>query len=406
MRVLFVSDNFPPETNAPAVRTHGHAKVWVEQGHDVTVVTCAPNFPTGRVYEGYRNSPYAVEEIDGIRVVRVWTYISANRGRTRRSLDFLSFMVSSIPAGVFQSRPDIVVGTSPQLFSVLAAWIVAGFRGVPSVFELRDLWPESLLAVGAEGRGKIVGLLSGLARFLYAHVTHIVSVTESFVEILAERGVPRDKMSVVRNGVALDAFTPAPREGVIREELGLGPDDMLVSYVGTIGMAHGLSVVLDAAALDPRTHFLIVGEGAEKEALVADASKRGLSNVTFMDRQPRERVPSILAASDAVFVHLRAEPLFEAVIPSKIFEAMAMARPIILAVRGESARIVARTESGLTVEPESPGQLVAAIESLRRDPELAKRLGENGRNAAEREFCRSASALKMLEVLAEVAGRS
>jgi colanic acid biosynthesis glycosyl transferase WcaI len=405
MRVLFLSDNFTPETNAPAVRTHQHARVWVERGHEVTVVTGAPNFPSGRVHEGYRNCPYVVEDVDGIRVVRVWTYMAANKGRFRRSLDFLSFMVSAVPAGLVQKRPDIVVGTSPQLFTVLAAWLVAALRRVPSVFELRDLWPESIVAVGVAREGALIRVLAGVAVFLYRHVTHIVSVTESFVSILEERGVAPGKISVVRNGVALEEFTPAPRDEELRAKAGVAVDEMLVTYVGTIGMAHGLAFVLDTAELDRGVHYLIVGEGAEKAALESEAARRRLDNVTFMDMQPRDRVPSILAASDAVLVHLRDDPLFESVIPSKMFEAMAMARPVILGVRGESAGIVERTGSGLVIEPETPESLLAAVRSLRDDPELGRRLGDNGRRAAESEFCRRTSALKMLDVLAEISGR-
>ncbi len=405
MRVLFLSDNFPPETNAPAVRTFQHAREWVEQGHDVTVVTCAPNFPGGRVYEGYRNAVYSVGSASGVRVVRVWSYMSANAGTFRRSLDFLSFMLSAVPASLMQRRPDVVVGTSPQLFAALGAWVVARAFRVPCVFELRDLWPESIIAVGAAGDGAIVRGLSRLAHFLYRHVDHIVSVTESFVLILEERGIPAAKMSVVRNGVDLEHFTPAPPNTELRHSVGAGDDDMLVTYVGTVGMAHGLRHVLDAAELDgcAGVRFLIVGEGAEKAALKEEAEARGLDCVTFLSGQPRERVPAILASSDAVLVHLRDAPLFDSVIPSKIFEAMAMARPIILGVRGESARLVERTESGLAVRPEDPGALLSAVEKLRTDPAMRRRLGENGRRAAEREFCRKAAALRMLEVLKRVA---
>lgn len=408
MRVLFFSDNFPPETNAPAIRTYQHARVWVERGHEVTVVTCAPNFPTGRIHEGYSNAPYAVEEMSGVRVVRVWTYVAANRGTVRRSMDFLSFMLSAVPAGLIQKRPDVVIGTSPQLFTVLGAWVVGALRRVPCVFELRDLWPESLAAVGMSREGTMMRLLSRLANFLYRRVDRIVSVTESFMAILVERGIPREKISVVRNGVDLEEFVPVERNERFRSGIGVTDDEMLVTYVGTVGMAHGLAHVLDAAEMAGANgvRFLIVGEGAEKAALAEEAERRSLGNVTFMDGQPRERVPSILAASDAVLVHLRDDPLFDSVIPSKIFEAMAMARPIVLGVRGESARIVERTASGLTVEPETPRELLAAVKRLGADPELRRRMGESGRRAAEQEFCRRASALRMLDVLLDVAGKA
>ena len=405
MRVLFLTDNFPPETNAPALRTHEHARVWAARGHDVTVVTCAPNFPTGRVFDGYRNRPYAVSVMDGVRVVRVWTYITANRGRFRRSIDYASFMLSSLPASLVQERPDVIVGTSPQLLTAVSAWAAARLRRAPFVFELRDLWPESLAAVGIASGGAGMRAIAGLADFLYRRADHIVSVTESFVEILCERGIPRERMSVVRNGVNLSEFAPGSADGGFRASAGIRPDEFLVTYVGTIGMAHGLRTVLETARVtrgEP-IHYLLVGEGAEKEELEGEAAGLGLENVTFSGRRSRAEVPGILRSSDAVLVHLRDDPLFNTVIPSKIFEAMAVAKPIVLAVKGESADIVTKAGAGLVAHPESPVDLAEAVRRLRSDPGLARELGANGRAAAESEFCRTAAAMRMLGVLESVA---
>jgi glycosyltransferase involved in cell wall biosynthesis len=405
LKILFLTDNFPPETNAPALRTYEHARVWVEGGNSVTVITGAPNFPTGRVHEGYRNVPYTVEEMDGIRVVRVWTFMRPNEGRVRRSLDYLSFMLSSFPAALIQERPDVIVGTSPQLLTVVSAWAAARLRRVPFVFELRDLWPESIAAVGAVSSERAIRSIASLADFLYHRADLIVSVTKSFVEVLGARGIPEDKIVVVRNGVNLSGFTPGPKDNGLREELGIGGDQFLATYVGTLGMAHGLASVVETAGLtrDEPIHYLLVGEGAEKEELEREVARLGLKNVTFAGRQPRERVPLILSASDAVIVHLRDDPLFGTVIPSKIFEAMASARPIVLAVRGESAEIVRRAEAGLVTQPESPPELAGALRRLRSDPELAERLGLNGRRAAEGEFCRVTAAARMLEALSHAA---
>jgi colanic acid biosynthesis glycosyl transferase WcaI len=406
MRILFVSDNFPPETNAPAVRTFEHARAWTREGHEVTVVTGAPNFPTGRVFEGYRNAFRSVERVDGIRVVRVWTYMTPNEGTVRRSLDFLSFMLTSIPAGLLERRPDVVVGTSPQLLTVAAAYVVARLRGAPVVFELRDLWPESIRAVGAAPAGPVLRMLTAVARFLYRHTDRIVAVTRSFVEILAEEGVPREKMAVVRNGVDLEEFAPAARDNAFRRGLGVEADEFLVTYVGTIGMAHGLATLLDAAerTRGERVRYLVVGEGAERASMVRSVEERRLGSVSFLRGQARETVPSILAASDAVVVPLRSDPLFSTVIPSKIFEAMGTARPIILGVKGESARIVAEADAGIVVEPESVEDLVGAIRRLKDDPALAAALGRNGRRAAEASYSRHAAAMRMLDLLLETAG--
>ncbi len=404
MRILFFADNFPPESNAPAVRTYEHARAWVERGHDVTVVTGVPNSPGGRVYPGYRNAPRAVERMDGIRVVRVWTYVAPNRGTVRRSLDYLSFMTSAVPAALLERRPSVVVGTSPQPLAALAASWVAAVRRAPFVLEVRDLWPESLVAVGAGG-GPMVRALERLTDGLYRRAVRIVCVTESFRRILTERGVPSEKIAVVRNGVDLDGFRPTAGRAETRSRLGIPENEFVLAYVGTMGMAHGLATVLDAADLtrgEP-IRYLLVGDGAREAELKADASRRGLPNVSFVARQPRESIPSILAAADAVLVHLRDTPLFSTVIPSKIFEAMAVSRPIVHAVRGESAKIVERAGAGITVEPGSPEGIVAAARTLAGDPAMARRLGESGRRAVEREFGRREAALAMLRILEDAA---
>ncbi|MCK5597183.1 MAG: glycosyltransferase family 4 protein, partial [Candidatus Eisenbacteria sp.] len=312
MKILFLTDNFPPETNAPALRTFEHARVWAEDGHDVTVITGAPNFPTGRVHDGYRNSLYAVEEMEGVRVVRVWTYMTPNKGRFRRSFDYLSFMLMSLPAAVIQERPDVVVGTSPQLLTAVSAWAAARLRRRPFVFELRDLWPESIAAVGAVSGGPVMRVVAALARFLYNRADCIVSVTESFVSVLRSRGIAESRLAVVRNGVNLSDFKPGPKENGLREEAGIRPDEFLATYVGTLGMAHGLKSVIAAAEMtrgEP-IHYLFVGEGAERAELEHEVEQLDLTNVTFLGGQPRERIPLILNAGDVVLVHLRDDPLF------------------------------------------------------------------------------------------------
>jgi len=404
VRILFLADNFPPETNAPAARTFDHTRVWARVGHAVTVVTCAPNFPTGRVHDGYRNALRSVETIDGVRVVRVWSYVAPNRGTVRRSLDYLSFSPGAVAAAVVERRPDVVVGTSPQFFTAVAANAAGALLRRPWVFELRDLWPASIRAVGAAGDGPAMRALEALERHLYRRAARIVCVTEPFRRVLAERGVDEGKIDVVPNGVDLEMFAgDSGDRSVVRRGLGIGDDEFLAAYVGTIGMAHRLETVLEAARLAAGSpvRFLIVGEGAERERIASAAA--GLSNVILLRGQPRERVPALLAASDASLVLLRRSPLFKTVVPSKIFEAMAMRRPVVLGVEGESARIIQRTESGVAFEPESAPALLEAIERLRSDRSLAARLGENGRRAAEREFDRVASAHRMLESLAAAA---
>jgi hypothetical protein len=351
MKILFLSDNFPPETNAPASRTYEHAKRWVAAGHSVTVITGAPNFPSGKVHAGYRNALWQREEMDGIRVVRVLTYITANEGFVRRTLDYMSFMVSATVASLFIRRPDVIVATSPQFFTPCAAWVVSLFKRRPFVFELRDLWPDSIIAVGAMKETRSIRLLRKLEYFLYRKAARIVSVTSSFKTLLIGNGIDPHKIAVVPNGVDLDAYQPGEKpDGLVRQWDLEGK--FVAAYVGTIGMAHGLDTVLAAAErLRNRSDvvFLLVGTGAEQAALMERCEDRGLRNLKFVGAVSKAEVREYWKVCDVALVLLRDTPLFAHVIPSKMFEAMGMERPMILGVRGESREILEYAKAGLAI---------------------------------------------------------
>jgi glycosyltransferase involved in cell wall biosynthesis len=403
MHILFLSDNFPPEVNAPATRTYEHCREWVKSGHQVTVVTCAPNFPQGRIYEGYRNRLWQSEWLDGIRVIRVWSYVTANEGILRRSLDYLSYMASATCAAPFVRRPDIVVGTSPQFFTACAAYLISRMKRIPFVFELRDLWPESIKAVGAMQEGWLLRVLEYLEAFLYRRAASVVTVTLAFKRILSERGIDPAKIDVVTNGVDLSRFSPRPKDAALEAELGLA-DTFVAGYIGTHGMAHGLSTLLEAAEklkdASPGSHlrFLMLGDGAKKADLVDEAAKRGLDNVTFLDSVPRDQVSRYWSLLDACIIHLKNEPLFESVIPSKLFEAMAMGVPVLHGVSGESAELVSIEDIGLTFEPEDAAELCGCLIRLAEDTDLQARLGANCALAAAK-YDRAARAEKMLSLL-------
>lgn len=409
MHILFLTDNFPPEVNAPASRTHEHCRVWVREGHRVTVVTCAPNFPRGRVFDGYRNRLRQEEVIDGIRVIRVWSYITANEGFARRVLDYLSFMAAGALAAMFVRRVDVVVGTSPQFFTACAAWFVGTVRRIPWVFELRDLWPESIKAVGAMKESRALRWLERLELFLYSRATRIVSVTHSFRDNLGRRGVDVAKIDVVTNGVDIARFTPRPKDAELERELGL-QGHFVAGYVGTHGMAHGLETLLDAAerlrAAPGRDRFrlLLLGDGARKAALVERARERHLDNVVFVDSVPKEQVARYWSLLDASIIHLRRTELFSTVIPSKLFECMGMGLPVLHGVAGESARIVEREGVGIVFEPENVDQLVAALFRLAEEPDLRARLRAKALDAAHR-YDRAELARQMLRSLQRAIGR-
>jgi len=247
MHILFLTDNFPPEVNAPASRTFEHCREWVRAGQQVTVVTCAPNFPQGKVYEGYRNRLWQSEEMDGIRVIRVWSYITANEGFVKRILDYVSFMVAAVLAAPWIRGVDVVIGTSPHFFTVCGAYLVSRMKRIPFVFELRDIWPESIKAVGAMGDSPVIRLLEKVEMFLYRQAVCIVSVTNSFKRILVGRGVDGDKIEVVTNGVDLAGFGPREKDAELTARFGL-EGKFVAGYVGTHGMAHALETILEAAA--------------------------------------------------------------------------------------------------------------------------------------------------------------
>ncbi len=406
MHILFLTHYFPPEVNAPASRTHENAKRWVRAGHRVTVLTCVPNHPAGLVYPGYRNRLKQWEEIDGIRVLRVGTWLSANQGIGKRILNYFSYLVSAVLLSPLVEDADIVVSTSPQFFCGLAGYFVSGARRVPWVLEIRDLWPESIIAVGAVRNRSLIRLLEGVETFMYRRADRVVALTNAFRWHIAGRGVPAALIDVIKNGADLERFRPSPRENAFRADHGLR-GKFVASYVGTHGMAHGLDTILQAAEAlkaDTRIAFLLVGDGAERAGLLSEKARRGLDNVVMLPQQPKERMPEILAASDACLVMLKKTELFKTVIPSKLFEAMAMERSIVLGVEGESREIVEAGACGLCIEPENAAALADALVRLADDPALCSRLGENGRKFVARDYDRDVLAERYLSLLCNTVG--
>ncbi|WP_405229951.1 glycosyltransferase family 4 protein [Lentisalinibacter sediminis] len=409
MHILFLSDNFPPEVNAPASRTFEHCREWVRAGHEVTVITCAPNFPKGEVFAGYRNRLWQRETVDGIRVLRVWTYIAANEGFAKRILDYVSFMISAIIASLFVRKIDVVIGTSPQFFAACAGYVVGGSKRVPWIFELRDIWPESIRAVGAMKESRVLDWLEKVEMFLYRRADAIVSVTHAFRETLIRRGVNPDKIYVVTNGVDTSRFSPRAKDKLLLKELDLA-GRFVGGYIGTHGMAHALDTVLDAAALmlaesdGNQFRFILLGDGANKRTLVARAEREGLSNVIFVDSVPKEEVVRYWSILDVSIIHLKRSDLFTTVIPSKLFECMAMAIPVLHGVAGESADIVNVEKVGLTFEPEDPKALCDGMRRLREDHALYDRLRENGPRAALR-YDRAVLGQEMLGIISRVVSR-
>ena len=407
MRILFLSHYYPPEGNAPASRVHALCKRWAASGHDVTAITCAPNVPNGVVYAGYRNRWKEEQRIDGVRVVRTWTYLAPNKGTGRRIANYLSYLVTAVWRGLRLPRPEVLIATSPQFFCGWAGVILARLRRVPFVLEIRDLWPESIAAVEAMGNRRLLRVLEWLEARMYRAAHILVTVGEGYRGRLIAKGVPESKIHVIMNGLDAELFSPRSPSPDLRGRWNLDRR-FVCTYCGTIGMACGLDVVL-AAAREMKQRgrddiaFLLVGDGAVRAELEAEARSAGLDRVVFTGLQDKTLMPDFLAASDACLVHLRKSDLFETVMPSKIFEAMGMARPILCGVPGCAAEFVLQADAGLCFEPGHARELADAVVRLADDPVLARRLGEAGHRHVTTHFNRdrlAADYLQLLDVLA------
>ena len=403
MKILFFTHYFPPEGNAPASRTYEHCVRWVREGHEVTVITCVPNVPNGVPYEGYTNRLRAQKEtVDGIQVIRVWTLLAANAGFLKRILNYVSYMLTATWAGLWVKRPDVVVATSPQFFCGWAGVLVQFFRRLPFVLEIRDIWPESIAAVGAMQRGLVIRVLEWLERRMYASADRIVTVGKGYRDNIAGK-VKAKEISVIYNGVDGDQFRPDAEQNGEFDEL-KHDGQFLCVYAGTIGMAHGLEVVLDAAQIlrdqgRNEIQFLLVGDGAQRENLERQAAERGLGSVRFLGRIGKQQMPAAIRVADTVLVHLRASDLFETVVPSKIFESMAMAKPIIMGVRGESAEILRSANASMDMSPGDPASLVECVTRLCDDRQHYAALCKNGREFVLSGYNRDVFAKEMLETL-------
>jgi glycosyltransferase involved in cell wall biosynthesis len=405
VHVLFLTDNFPPEVNAPASRTFEHCREWVKHGHKVTVITCAPNFPKGKVFDGYRNRLWQRETIEGIEVVRVWSYVTANEGFLRRILDYQSYMVSATIASLFVRKVDVVVGTSPQFFTACAAYVAGLLKFRPYIFELRDLWPETIKAVGAMKSSFAIDMLEKLELFLYRRAAKVISVTKSFKANLIRRGIDGSKIEVVTNGVDISQFKPRPKDAALTAQLGL-EGKFVAGYIGTHGLCHGLETLVEAADRLRGTGivFLFLGDGARKQHVRDMAAEKKLDNVVFIDSVPKAEVPRYWSILDVSVIHLQKAELFTTVIPSKLFESMGMGLPVLHGVEGESAEIVQEEGAGIPFEPENVDQLCAALTRLRSNPAELESFRANCLKGAQN-YDRTNLALKMMLMLEETAAK-
>ena len=402
MKILFLSDNFPPEVNAPATRTLEHCKEWVKAGHEVTVITCHPNYPIGKVYSGYKNCWKSVEEVEGLKVIWVWTYIASNKGFAKRILDYISFSITSFFAGLFL-KCDIIVATSPQFFTALSGRTLHFFKRKPWIMEVRDLWPDSIKSVGAMKDGIVLRYFSKEEMWCYRSAKQIVVVTDTFKEVISGRGIPASKISVIKNGANLNLFTPREKPAHLVEKYGMAGKTVL-GYVGTIGMAHKIDFLIDCVKELPHCILMIMGDGAEKEAMIEKVKKENVTNVVFIDSVSKEQVPDYVALQDLALVNLRRDPLFTTVIPSKIFETSAMHIPIMLGVDGEARKLVEQYGAGLYYEPENKADFLEKLNIILSSKQKYEEC-QAGCDKLARAFDRKKLAQEMLEIICETANK-
>lgn len=399
MEILLIAENFYPETNAPAKRLFEHAKEWVKLGNKVTVLTGVPNVPKGRVFNGYKNKIYQSEKIDGIKIVRVWTFIAKNEKFVLRTLDFISFMFSSFFFGLFIKKHDKIIVSSPQFLPVISGFAIAKIKNIPFILEIRDLWPESIVALGAMKKNNyIIRILDAIAKYIYQKSELIIVVTKAFKDNLINMGINKDKITVIENGFNFDNnLIPNKSIEAIQQEYNISNKNFTVSYIGTVGMSHGIGVILKSAKLIKDVNFLIIGEGADKESLQKIAKDEKINNIVFIDNINWQEIVNINQIVSANLIHLRNLELFKTVIPSKIFESMALKKPILAGLIGESLDIIKQSKSGLEVKPEDENSLVEKILQMKNNKNLCDQLANNGFKLVQDRYNRKILAQKMVE---------
>lgn len=407
MHIVLITHYFPPEVNAPAQRAYDHARAWVEAGHDVTIVTACPSHPYGDIYDGYENRTQEVT-VDGIRVLRLKTTLGPNSGFAKRAINYASFLLATTLNRHRVGKADVVISTSPHFLSGLAGFPVSRLSAAKWVFEVRDIWPESIVAVGAARPGLVVKGLGLLADWAYRTCDRIVSVSPAFSDHFDQRGVPNNKVSVIPNGIATD-LEPIDATWDEFPQLARLQGRFVAAYIGTFGMAHSTMTIVEAADQlreQPEIGFLLVGSGAENEVLRRRVAELKLPNLIVLDQQPRSEVLKLWGLVDASIVHLKDQPTFRSVIPTKMLEGMAMGKPIIIGVPGQAQSIVEEAGGGIAFQPEDASDLARAVSELAADKQRACRLAEAGRTFVQKAFDRQKMAQLYLDTLDHVVSSS
>lgn len=404
MRILMLTQYFPPETGAAQVRLFELARGLRDQGHTVEVVTAFPNHPEGIIPPEYRGKFFQREVLDGIPVYRTWIY-PVPRGRFwKRLLNYFSFVFSAC-YGILKAGPaDYLFVESPPLFIGYTVLFARRVKKAKVIFNVSDLWPESAVSLGLVSNKLLLGLATRLEEYLYRIAWRISTQTEGIIKTLRERGIPQEKLAFLPNGVDPELFSPRPRDERLAESLDLS-GKFVILYAGTMGYAHGLEVALEAARILAKTPegrdvvFLFVGDGSEKPNLQERAAELGLKNVRWVPFRPVTEMARYYSLSDINLSTLRRYKLAEGVRPSKVFPGLASGKPLIYVGEGEGAKVIEESGGGIVIPPEDPQALAEAVLALKRDPERRAQMGAKGREFVIKHYAWQAIIARWLKEL-------
>ncbi len=408
MNITIISHYFYPEIGAPSARLKEMADVWISQGHQVSVITNFPNHPTGIIHPGYKGRKFMIDWIGGLKIIRCKTFATPNAGFLKKIISHLVFMVTSVVQGMNHVKEsDIIMASSPTLLCVASARYLSRKLKIPYIFEVRDLWPAIFVELGIITNQPIIYNLEKFELYLYKKSAAVVCVTQSFAKNIINRGINKNKVYFIPNGVDLTKFYPDRDSGrFLKKELAL-EDKFIVLYIGAHGISHGLSAIMEAAKLfhkQKNIHFLLVGEGAEKDKLIKLAKNMQLKNITFLPAQPKNKMRTFYNLADVCLVPLRNIPLFNSFIPSKMFEIMGCGRPILASLKGEAANILQQSGGAIIVPPENCKEIAEGILTLAHDKERCRVMGEQGKNFVSQKYDRIMLAKKYLKVMEKIAG--
>lgn len=405
MRILLIHQAFVSPDQAGGTRHYELAQHLVQRGHDFSIVASDLSYLTGERTVAGKRGLVRRQVQNGVTILRAYTYPALHRSFVWRVVSFLSFMMTSLLAGLRAGPVDLVMGTTPPIFQAVSAWLLAVLRRRPFLLEVRDLWPEFAIDMGVLTNPLLIALSRTLEGFLYGRATQVLVNSPAYRDYLIAKGLPRGKISLIPNGVIPELFDPNDNGNELRAKLGLA-DRFIVTYAGAMGMANDLETVLRAAqhlADAPHIHFLFVGDGKERANLQAASNQMGLGNVTFAGAFPKPQMSTVLAASDACLAILKNIPMFSTTYPNKVFDYMAAGRPTILAIDGVIRQVIEAAGGGVFVPPGDDGALAAATRALASDRERARAMGGAARTYVAQHFNRRQQAQEFQELVVNLA---